>query len=106
MAYYALPDQARHFVSVVDPVGSVTYQGNDSVEKSLLVLKSYSPLQVYDFSDFVSEHRIFLLYSRGGPFDWWPTRLVREGYSLRTVVADQNVKVYLVDMEDISRSER
>jgi Dolichyl-phosphate-mannose-protein mannosyltransferase len=106
MAHYALPGQARRFVNLVDPVAAVAYQGSDSVDKDLLVLKSYAPLQLYGFSDFVSEHRMFLLYSRGGLFDWWPTRLVREGYSLRLVVTDQGAKVYLVDMGTISHSER
>jgi hypothetical protein len=98
IAHYASPEQAQRFVSVVDAAASVTYQGSDSVDKDLIVLRSYAPLQVHDFRDFVSEHRKFLLYSRGGPFDWWPARLVREGYSLRAVVADQGVKVYFVDM--------
>jgi Dolichyl-phosphate-mannose-protein mannosyltransferase len=99
MAYYASPEQARRFVSLVDPPASVTYQGSDSVDKDLVVLRSYAPLQVRDFSAFVSEHREFLLYSRGGLFDWWPARLVREGYSLRALVAEKNVRVYLVDGE-------
>lgn len=106
MASYALPEQGRRLVCLVDPVASVVYQGSDSVDKDLVVLKSYAPLQVYGFSEFAPEHRMFLLYSRGGPFDWWPNRLVGEGYSLRLVVAEQNVKLYLVDRGDISRSER
>jgi hypothetical protein len=106
ITHYAPPGEGRRLVSLVDPVASVIYQGSDSVDKDLIVLKSYALLQVYDFSEFVSGHRRFLLYSRGGPFDWWPTRLVREGYSLRLVAADQGVKVYFVDLGDITRSER
>jgi hypothetical protein len=97
MAHYALPEQARRFVSVVDPAAAVTYQGSDIVDKNLLVLKSYSDLQVQDFPAFISKHRKFLLYSRGGIFDWWPGRLVREGYSLRAVVAEAGIRVFLVE---------
>jgi hypothetical protein len=98
IAHYALPGQARRYVSVVDPAAAVTYQGSDIVDKNLLVLRSYWPLQVRDFPTFAAEHRRFLLYSRGGMFDWWPARLAREGYALRAVVAEPGVKIYLVDM--------
>jgi len=98
IAHYASPEEARRFVSVVDPAASVTYQGNDILEKSLAILRSYTLLQVHDFPAFAAEHRTFLLYSRGGPFDWWPNRLVREGYALRAVVAEAGVRVYLVEM--------
>lgn len=105
IAHYSTPEQTRRFASLVDPAASVTYQGSDNVDKALLAQSAYSPLQVYGFPDFVSQHRRFLLYSRGGPFDWWPARLVREGYSLRALVAEQNIKVYLVDLGDNSRSD-
>jgi len=98
IAHYALPGQARRYVSVVDPAAALTYQGSDILDKSLLVLRSYWPLQVHDFPTFAAEHRRFLLYSRGGMFDWWPARLAREGYALRAVVAEPGVKIYLVDV--------
>jgi hypothetical protein len=97
IAHYASPEEGRRIVSVVDPAASVTYQGNDILEKSLSILRSYTPLQVQDFPAFAAEHRMFLLYSRGGPFDWWPGRLVREGYSVRAVVAEAGVRVFLVE---------
>lgn len=105
IVYYASPEQARRFVSLADPAQAVLYQGNDSVDILMLVQRPYAPIQVYSLSEFVAGHPRFLLYSRGGPFDWWPARLVREGYSLRPVVADRNVKVYLVDTTDISNSQ-
>jgi hypothetical protein len=105
LAHYASPEWVRRFVTLVDVPGSVVYSETDTVDKELLILKLYLPLQVYEFSDFVTEHPQFLLYS-GDPsrFDWWPKRLVREGYSVRLVVLNDSQKIYLVDAGAVSQA--
>ena len=96
--YYASPDWVARFVSVVDPIGSVAYTGNDTIDKNLIVLARYYPMRVIDFSDFAASHRSFLLYSSGGSWDWWAARLTHDGYSLRIVASDQGKRVYLVSL--------
>jgi len=94
--YYAPPELARRFVDVVDPPQAIAYIGNDTVEKSLLRLRFYYPLRVYEFQTFASSHASFLLYSNGSASDWWPRRLANDGYSLEVAAAGQGRKVYLV----------
>lgn len=94
--YYAPPEFARRFVDVVDPPRAIAYIGNDTVEKDLLRLRPYYPVQVYEFRTFASSHASFLLYSNGSANDWWPRRLANDGYSLEVVAAEQGAKVYLV----------
>jgi len=94
--HYSSPEWKRRWVAAVDPPGAVAYVGTDSMDKELLVLRLFVPLQVYDFQDFVLGHPKFLLYSTGTPLDWWPVRLSRDGYMLQLLNAEGSRKVYLV----------
>lgn len=99
LVHYASPDWTGRFVSVVDPPQAVIYSGNDTGDKELAVMRYYAPLQIYDFAPFVAEHPVFLLYSGNGGagLDWWPPRLLRDGYTLRPVaVRDMYHRVFLV----------
>ena len=99
LAHYASPGWTGRFVSIVDAPQAVVYSGSDTADKELAVMRSYAPLQIYDFAPFVAEHPVFLLYSGNGGagLDWWPPRLLREGYTLRPVaVRDTYHRVFLV----------
>ena len=102
LVHYASPGWAGRYFSVVDPPQSVIYVGSDTGDKELAIMRSYAPLQIYDFAPFVAEHPVFLLYSSGGGtgLDWWPPRLLRDGYTLRPVaVRDIYHRVFLVSRE-------
>jgi hypothetical protein len=106
LAHYASPGWAGRFFSVVDAPQSVIYVGSDTGDKELGIMRSYAPLQIYDFAPFVAEHPVFLLYSSGGGagLDWWPPRLLRDGYTLRPVaVRDIYHRVFLVSRGLVSR---
>ena len=96
LAYYASPGWAKRFVSVVDPEEAVVYSGSDSLDKQLPALQCCLPLQVYDFRSFAEAHPAFLLYSGGGDWDWWPARLLHEGYTLQLLAAAKNNRLYSV----------
>jgi 4-amino-4-deoxy-L-arabinose transferase-like glycosyltransferase len=102
LAHYASPGWRGRFVSVVDAPQAVVYSGSDTADKELGVMRSYAPLQIYDFAPFVAEHPVFLLYSGNGGagLDWWPPRLLKDGYTLRPVaVRDIYHRVFLVSRE-------
>jgi hypothetical protein len=96
LAYYAPPDWAKRFVSVVDPEEAVIYSGSDSLDKQLSALQCCLPLQVFGFHDFAEAHPAFLLYSGGGEWDWWPVRLLHDGYTLQLLAAEKNNRLYSV----------
>ncbi len=99
IAHYASPEWARRFFALIDVPASITYCGSDSVDKGFLVLRNYIPLQTYEFSTFAAEHPTFLLYSTNKtPFDWWPTRFVKEGDSVTPLVLEQGGNLYLVNL--------
>jgi len=104
ISYYAAPELAKRLVTVTDPKSALAYMGTDSVDKLYNVLADYSPAKVCEFNSFAATHPAFLLYStsfsdtQGSTlfYDWWVPRLVKDGYSLSTVAAEGNRRVYLV----------
>jgi hypothetical protein len=95
--HYSSPEMKLRLFVLVDPPRAVVYAGNDSIDAQLIALQAFVPLHVYDFKGFVSNHPKFLLYSTGADeFDWWPTRLNRDGYSLQVLNAEGSHRVYLV----------
>lgn len=99
LAYYASPDWAKRFVAVVDPEQSIVYSGSDSLDRQMSALRCCFPLQVYNFRDFASQHATFLLYSGGGEWDWWPFRLLHDGYSLQLLAAEKSRRLYLATVK-------
>jgi hypothetical protein len=98
LAYYASPDWANRLVSLVDLPHAIAYTGADTIERQLLLLRSYLPMNLVRYESFTTQHREFLLYSGGGGWDWWPRRLLAEGDSLQVIAASGRRKVYLVNL--------
>jgi hypothetical protein len=103
--HYGSPSLVTRLVYVVDPSQATVYSGSDTADKQLLILRSYIPLQVYEFQDFAIKHPEFLLFSQGSTLDWWPARLVDDGYVLRLVAIHENSRVYLVSPKDKASQE-
>ncbi len=102
LVYYGSPALVTRLVHVVDPPQATVYLGNDTVDKELLILRSYIPLQVYEFHDFAAKHPEFLLYTGS---DWWAARLVDDGYVLRLVAIHEYRRVYRVSPKDKTSQE-
>jgi hypothetical protein len=97
LAHYASDPQ--RYVDVVDAPQAVLYTGTDTIDRQMPALKCCLPIQVYEFGEFASGHPRFLLYSGGGDWDWWPTRLTRDGDSLELIATEGPRKVYLVSLK-------
>ncbi|MGA8075369.1 MAG: hypothetical protein WB995_17980 [Candidatus Acidiferrales bacterium] len=99
IAHYAAPPWSERFVTLVDPQAALTFAGNDSLDRGLIVLRPFAPLHVYDYKDFALQHPTFLLYTSNGsgrdPHDWWPDRLFRDGYALKVLAVDHQRTIYL-----------
>lgn len=96
--HYASPPWAKRIVCLVDPPKARIYARSANIDNNLLVLRSYVPLPVYEFKEFAARNPDFLLYSSGdGRWDWWPSRLLDDQYTLRLVGVDEDhkSKVYL-----------
>ena len=100
IAHYATPPWSQRFVTLVDAPAALIFAGNDSLDRGLIVLRSFAPLRVYDYKDFALQHATFLLYSSNGsgrdPHDWWAEQLFRDGYALNVLAVDHQRTIYLV----------
>ncbi len=96
LAFYGSPSFSARVVELVDPSQELIYSETDNVDKELLILRGYLPLHVYEFNRFVLEYSTFLLYSADAAWDWWPARLVNDGYAVQLIAVQGNRKVYLV----------
>ncbi|MFZ0878749.1 MAG: hypothetical protein WA002_04600, partial [Candidatus Acidiferrales bacterium] len=111
LVHYAEPHWQERFVCVVDAEQAVAYTGADVADKELVVLRTVANIHVYKFQGFAAQNPSFLLFSDDGResgggtevSDWWPIRLVRDGYSLDLLAADGTRRVYLVSAGKNSR---
>ena len=104
LAYYAAPIFSRRLFYLTDEIKALRYQGADTLDKNVLILRDYMPLQVRDFSEFTSSYSEFLVYAEE-PDDagtWLPMYLSREAATMRTVAVEPVRRLYLVTMKDNS----
>ena len=97
-SYYAVEDIRTQLVALTDTKAAVEYVGTDVVDFNLTVLARYAPLRVVDYAGFARTNRSFLLLSNGTRWDWWPTRLARDGHYLILVAEEHGVRVYRVTL--------
>lgn len=79
LAHAAPQSLNQRMVAFVDPANAVIYAQTDTVDRLVIRLNSYVPLRAYEFKPYAAEHPVFLLYSDGTTFDWWPIRLAHDG---------------------------
>lgn len=91
------PSIRSRMVAFADPGNAVLYCGTDTVDRIALVLRSHLPIRLSEFSHFVIEHPVFLLYSNRSVGDWWPERLRHDGYHLHLLIQSGNNSIYLVE---------
>jgi 4-amino-4-deoxy-L-arabinose transferase-like glycosyltransferase len=106
LSHDARPRLNLRMVAVVDPSSAVVYVGTDSVDRTLMGLWSCTQLQIYEFNAFVAIHPVFLLYSDGAGYDWWPRRLLHDGATLDVVAMQGGGILYLVELKLDVREKR
>lgn len=101
LAHYASPLSKQRLVYLADPERVIENVGADTLEKGILALRQYMPLQVRDFSEFVRSHHEFLLYVEdpGYGFDWLPAYFTREAASVKVLAIEGNQKLYMVTLK-------
>jgi hypothetical protein len=94
LAFYGTgrPDVA--LVAVTDVEGALRYTGTDSIDLDLIALRRHVDVQVEDLPNFTRQHRVFLLLATAGPDNWWPGRLVNEGYTLTVIARTASYSLY------------
>ena len=71
LTYYAPPDISSRIVYLADPQASIRYFGHDTVDRGIIDLKPWFPVQVEEYGPYIVSHERFLLYARvRGERDW------------------------------------
>jgi Flp pilus assembly pilin Flp len=102
--HYAPPELLRRVVTLPDPLNAAEYAGIDTVDKLVIALSSCEPVAIQEFSHFAAEHPVFLLYSDGSKFDWWPARLTHDGDRMQLLGVRGGGAVYLVELKPHDRT--
>ena len=95
--HYAPPGLFRGVFTLPDPTKAASYVGFDTADKIVLALRPYNPEGIQDFSKFSTTHPKFILYSDGSRVDWWPARLLHDGYRLQLLRLESHGAAYLVE---------
>jgi hypothetical protein len=96
LSHSAPPSLNQRMSALVDPPSAVVYSGTDTVDKLVIELQCCVSLQVNEFNSFAAAHPVFLLYSDGTAFDWWPNRLMHDGAALQLVAKQGGGTLYRV----------
>jgi len=70
VSFYARRDLAGRLAYVADPHLSIRYLGHDTVDRGLLDLNRWFPLNVVWWHDWLSTHPSFLVYGYVGDWSW------------------------------------
>jgi hypothetical protein len=101
LAYYASPEFSKQLFYLTDQEKELKYQGTDTFDKNVVILRDYMPLQIRDFTEFTSAHPMFLVYAEepddGGT--WLQLYLTRGAASMRAVAMEPARRLYLVTMK-------
>jgi hypothetical protein len=95
--HYAPPAVFQRLFAFPDPAEAASYAGVDTADKIVLALRPYTPGRIQNFPEFVAAHPTFLLYSDGSRVDWWPERLLHDGYRLERLPLHVRGAAYLVE---------
>jgi len=70
LSFYARRDLVRRLAYVADPHLSTRYMGHDTIDRGLLALNPWFPLNVVWWHDWLSAHQSFLVYGYVGEWTW------------------------------------
>ena len=96
LSHSASPALNQRILALVDPPSAVNYAGTDTVDKLVIELHCCMSLRVDEFQSFAAAHPVFLLYSDGTVFDWWPSRFMHDGATLELVAKQGSGFLYRV----------
>ena len=86
-----------HFMYLADVPLALDYTGTDTVERGLLTLKNYAPLDVEDYRSFAATHQKFLVYGFPDPFGWVLQDLLKAGRSISVRGRNGDSLLYFVE---------
>jgi dolichyl-phosphate-mannose-protein mannosyltransferase len=90
LSFYARRDLGSRLVLLADPEKSIRYMSTDTVDRGLLDLNPWFPLNVRWFHEWIAEHPSFLVWASIGDWSWIPNGVADLGAlaSLKAVLKE------------------
>ncbi|HEX2918384.1 MAG TPA: glycosyltransferase family 39 protein [Edaphobacter sp.] len=83
VSFYSPRTMVQNIAYVASPEASVKYLQQDTVDRGLLDLRPWFPLQIVPSQTFLAEHREFLVYAYIGAWSWLTYDLTPPDYDTR-----------------------
>lgn len=91
-----------HFIYLADVPLALKYTETDTVERGLITLRNYAPLDVEDYRSFAASHPQFLLYGFPSDYSWLMQALIDAGRPVSVKMRDGGDVLYLVEAPSTS----
>jgi len=100
LSFYAPRRLAGRLVYLADPSAAVKYLGWDTVDRGLLALNEWFPLNVRWFHEWVSGQRSFLVLGPVSDWSWLPTAFARSDADVKLVgTSGENLLLSVKDVK-------
>lgn len=90
LSFYAPRRLANRLVYPADPPSSVRFIGHDTIDRCLLALRPWFPLQTADYHDFTQSNPVFYAYGDFTEWTWQSWRFVQDGLNLQMLARDRS----------------
>lgn len=88
---------ALRLIYLADRALALRYANTDTVDRGLLELKKWAPLDVRDFSQFCASHDTFLVYGYPDLFEWGLEDLIAQGWKLTVKARNGSRLLYVAN---------
>jgi hypothetical protein len=101
LSHYSAGRRAIELIYLADIPLALEYTGTDTVERGLLELKRWAPLNVEDFHRFCASHGEFLIYGYPDLYGWLNQELIRQGRQLVVTARNGDQLLFLVTPQSV-----
>jgi hypothetical protein len=106
LSFYAPSKLAHRITYPADPRLAVDYIKEDTVDRGLLDLRPWFPINIEPLESYVRAHPSFLVYSYVGPWSWLSFELPKLTSYIRLVARKEDRLLMFVDGADPARDSR
>ncbi|HOG28177.1 MAG TPA: glycosyltransferase family 39 protein [Vicinamibacterales bacterium] len=100
--YYSPPALRGRLWFLADPREAAAFTGSDTIDRGLLALARWAPLNVADYPGFTSTHPEFGVYAAGS--GWLLDRLIRDAWELESAAAEPGGQLFVAKRVGVSGS--
>jgi hypothetical protein len=104
LSFYAPRRLASHVVYVADPNSSITYLGHDTVDRGLLDLRPWFPIDIVRTDSFLTDHHQFYVFGETDKWSWLTYDLAKWGQTKLLARGEQGRLLFSVDHVRFSAS--